>query len=83
MTMVTAAVTMMMSMRTMTTATTTTTTTTTRYISFVSYYIAEKSSLARDELVYVQMESETLKSCCIIVCYEHYCLYKLSMTSNS
>lgn len=59
----------------------TTTKTATRYISFVSYYIAEKSSLARDELVYVQIESETLKSCCIIVCY--YCLYKLSMTSNS
>jgi len=27
------------------------------------------------------MESETLKLCCIIVCY--YYLYKLSMTSNS
>ena len=70
MTMVTAAVT-----------STTTTTTTTRYISFVSYYTAEKSSLARDELVYVQLESETLKSHCIIVHY--YCFYKLSMTSNS
>jgi hypothetical protein len=56
-------------------------TTTTRYISFVSYYIAEKSFLAKDELVYMQMESETLKSFCIIVCY--YCLYKQSMTSNS
>jgi len=73
--------TVMVAAMTTTTTTTTTKTTTTRYVSFVSYYIAEKSFLAKDELVYMQMESETLNSFCIIVCY--YCLYKQSMISNS